>query len=56
MDLGIRGRTATARASSQGLGKAWAATLAGAGVNPVINGRDALLPRCGSAGSAASTK
>jgi 3-oxoacyl-[acyl-carrier protein] reductase len=39
MDLGIRGRKAIVCASSQGLGKGCAATLAAAGVSLVINGR-----------------
>ncbi len=41
MDLGIAGRWAVVCASSQGLGRACAAALAGEGVNVVINGRDA---------------
>lgn len=40
MDLGIAGRTAIVCASSRGLGKACAQSLAQAGVNIVINGRD----------------
>jgi 3-oxoacyl-[acyl-carrier protein] reductase len=40
MDLGIAGRTAIVCASSRGLGKACAQSLAQAGVNVVINGRD----------------
>jgi len=40
MDLGIKGRTAIICASSQGLGKACAMTLAKDGVNVVINGRN----------------
>lgn len=40
MDLGIAGRTAIICASSRGLGKACAHSLAQAGVNVVINGRD----------------
>ncbi len=40
MDLGIKGRTAIICASSQGLGKACAMTLAQDGVNVVINGRN----------------
>lgn len=40
MDLGIAGRTAIVCASSRGLGKACAHSLAQAGVNVVINGRD----------------
>lgn len=39
MDLGIAGRTAIVCASSRGLGKACAHSLAQAGVNVVINGR-----------------
>lgn len=41
MDLGIKGRTAILCAASKGLGRACAMTLAGEGVNVVINGRDA---------------
>ena len=41
MDLGIRGRNAVVCASSRGLGKACATSLARAGVDLVINGRDA---------------
>ncbi|MDB5425647.1 MAG: 3-oxoacyl-ACP reductase [Phenylobacterium sp.] len=41
MDLGIAGRSAVVCASSRGLGKACAEALADAGVNLVINGRDA---------------
>ena len=40
MDLGIRGRTAIVAASSRGLGRACAASLAREGVDVVINGRD----------------
>lgn len=40
MDLGIAGRTAIVCASSRGLGKACAHSLAQAGVDIVINGRD----------------
>ena len=40
MDLGIAGRTAIVCASSRGLGKACAHSLAQAGVHVVINGRD----------------
>src|SRR6204780_3435177 len=43
MDLGIRGRTAIVCASSQGLGKGCAQTLAEAGVALVINGRNQTL-------------
>ena len=39
MDLGIKGRTAIVCASSKGLGKACAMTLAQEGVNIVLNGR-----------------
>ena len=39
MDLGIQGRTAIVCASSKGLGKACAMTLAEDGVNIVLNGR-----------------
>jgi 3-oxoacyl-[acyl-carrier protein] reductase len=41
MDLGIAGRKAIVCASSRGLGKACALALAEAGVDVVINGRDA---------------
>lgn len=41
MDLGISGKTAIVCGSSQGLGHACALALAEAGVNVVINGRDA---------------
>jgi len=41
MDLGIKGRNAIVCASSRGLGRACALALAEAGVNVVINGRDA---------------
>jgi 3-oxoacyl-[acyl-carrier protein] reductase len=41
MDLGIKGRTAIVCASSRGLGKACAEALAEAGVNLVVNGREA---------------
>lgn len=40
MDLGIQGRTAIICASSKGLGKACAMTLAKDGVNVIINGRN----------------
>jgi len=40
MDLGISGRTAIVCASSRGLGRACATSLAANGVNVVINGRD----------------
>lgn len=40
MDLGIAGRSALVCASSKGLGKACAKSLAEAGVHVVINGRD----------------
>ncbi len=40
MDLGIAGRTAVVCASSRGLGKACAHSLAQAGADVVINGRD----------------
>lgn len=40
LDLGIKGRTALVCASSRGLGRACAHSLAQAGVNVVINGRD----------------
>jgi 3-oxoacyl-[acyl-carrier protein] reductase len=40
MDLGIRGKTAIICASSRGLGRACAISLAEAGVNIVINGRN----------------
>lgn len=42
MDLGIRGMTAIVCASSKGLGKACAQSLAAEGVNVVINGRSCL--------------
>ena len=41
MDLGIAGKTAIICASSQGLGRACADSLAAAGVNLVLNGRNA---------------
>ena len=41
MDLGIKGRTAIVCASSKGLGRACAMSLAAAGAHVVINGRDA---------------
>jgi 3-oxoacyl-[acyl-carrier protein] reductase len=40
MDLGLKGRTAIVCASSRGLGKACALSLAREGVDVVINGRD----------------
>lgn len=40
MDLGLKGRTALVCASSRGLGKACALSLAREGVSVVINGRD----------------
>ena len=40
MDLGIKGKTAIVCASSKGLGKACAMSLAKEGVNVIINGRD----------------
>ena len=43
MDLGIRGRKAIVCASSKGLGKGCAAALAEAGVDLVMNGRDAAV-------------
>lgn len=43
MDLGIAGRTALVCASSKGLGKGCAKTLAEAGCRVVINGRDAQM-------------
>ncbi|WP_442578165.1 SDR family oxidoreductase [Mesorhizobium sp. ASY16-5R] len=43
MDLGIRGRKAIVCASSKGLGKGCALALAEAGVNLVVNGRDAAV-------------
>jgi 3-oxoacyl-[acyl-carrier protein] reductase len=43
MDLGIRGRRAIVCASSQGLGRGCAQALAEAGVDLVINGRNAEL-------------
>ncbi len=48
MDLGIRGRRAIVCASSRGLGRGCAFSLARAGVDLVINGRDrAVLERTG---------
>jgi len=41
MDLGIRGRQAIVMASSRGLGRACAESLAREGVDVVVNGRDA---------------
>ncbi len=43
MDLGIAGRTAIVCASSRGLGRACATSLARAGCQVVINGRDAAV-------------
>jgi 3-oxoacyl-[acyl-carrier protein] reductase len=43
VDLGLRGRTAIVCASSRGLGKACALSLAREGVDIVINGRDAKV-------------
>lgn len=43
MDLGIKGRTAIVCASSRGLGRGCALALAEAGVNLVVNGRDAAV-------------
>ncbi|MDD9913495.1 MAG: SDR family NAD(P)-dependent oxidoreductase, partial [Rhodospirillaceae bacterium] len=40
MDLGLEGRTAIVCASSRGLGKGCAMSLAKNGVNVVVNGRD----------------
>ncbi|NDH84936.1 MAG: SDR family NAD(P)-dependent oxidoreductase, partial [Acidimicrobiia bacterium] len=40
MDLGIAGRHAVLMASSRGLGRACAESLAREGVNIVVNGRD----------------
>ena len=40
MDLGISGRTAIVCASSRGLGRGCAMSLAKNGVNIVLNGRD----------------
>ena len=40
MDLGIQGRKAIVCASSRGLGRACAISLAREGVSVVINGRD----------------
>ena len=40
MDLGIAGRNAIVCASSRGLGKGCAMSLAQTGVNVVVNGRD----------------
>jgi 3-oxoacyl-[acyl-carrier protein] reductase len=41
MDLGLRGKMAIVCASSRGLGRACAASLAREGATVVINGRDA---------------
>jgi 3-oxoacyl-[acyl-carrier protein] reductase len=41
MELGIRGRSAIVMASSRGLGRACAESLAREGVDLIINGRDA---------------
>ena len=43
MDLGIAGRNAIVCASSRGLGKACATSLARNGVNVTINGRDSVV-------------
>jgi 3-oxoacyl-[acyl-carrier protein] reductase len=43
MDLGIAGRTAIVCASSRGLGRACATSLARAGCHVIINGRDAKV-------------
>ncbi|MGK2950523.1 MAG: SDR family oxidoreductase [Acidimicrobiales bacterium] len=43
MDLGIRGRSAIVMASSRGLGRACAESLAREGARVTINGRDALV-------------
>ena len=43
MDLGITGRNAIVCASSRGLGKACAMSLARNGANVTINGRDAAV-------------
>lgn len=43
MDLGLKGRTAIICASSRGLGKACALSLAREGVAVVVNGRDAAV-------------
>ena len=40
MDLGIQGKSAIICASSRGLGKACASSLAANGVNIVLNGRE----------------
>ena len=40
MDLGIKGKTAIICASSKGLGKACAVSLAQEGVNVILNGRN----------------
>ena len=49
MDLGLKGRTAIVSAASKGLGRACAMSLAGEGVNLVLNARsaDALEQRDG---------
>ncbi|TIU64591.1 MAG: 3-oxoacyl-ACP reductase, partial [Mesorhizobium sp.] len=43
MDLGIRGKKAIVCASSKGLGRGCAIALAEAGVDLVVNGRNAEL-------------
>ena len=43
MDLGIKGKSAIICASSRGLGKACAYSLAINGVNVTLNGRDESL-------------
>ena len=45
MDLGLKGRSAIVCASSRGLGKACALSLAREGVAVVINGRDEKASR-----------
>lgn len=55
MDLGIRGRKAIICASTQGLGRACAVSLAGEGVTVFINGRDAARARAVAAEIAAES-
>ncbi len=43
MDLGIRGRSAIVMASSRGLGRACAESLAREGVSVTVNGRDVAV-------------
>src|SRR5262245_520411 len=55
MDLGIAGRTAIVCASSKGLGRACAESLAQAGCTVVINGRDAATLEATAAALRAAT-